>query len=314
MTASRNSPRLVAAAYALIVVQLAGPTAFGSAPPGFDALHTAYSVSARAYPRTICLDADGAVDARLRATVTGSLSSGGRVVLPRAGPGDMDGALITARVQGDAVRLAETVRVTGLDGTPGTENAVFDYTGVKVGESRLTFEASAAVVSDLGWPGVLTVPEASVDVKVINCTFVVHAFSTFVLQGEAGLTFGTAMTNVELTQSDDGELRQSVSVSWFAWAGAVGDCFGQLTALTSEAVVFGRLDDAGVLTIDVEYEPFHVTLASNCGGFATDVTPSPLHFEADSRGASGQLEQNLSSPLGDVPGAASWVLIATDEP
>lgn len=298
----------------MVAAQLTSPISAGQAPPGFDELRTTYSLRARAYPRTICVDADGAVDVRLRSTASGRRSLGGWVILPRVGPGDMEGALITARVQGDAVRLAETVRVTGLDGTPGNENAVFDYTGIEVGDSRITFETSPAVVADLGWPGVLTVAETSVDVKVINCTFVLHAFSTFLLEGEAGLTFGTAMTNVELTQSDDGQLRQSVTVSWFAWAGAVGDCFGQLAASTSEAAVFATLSDEGVLSVEVKYEPFHFSLTSNCGAFEEDITPSTLQFEADSRGDSGTLEQNLSSPLGNVPGGAAWVIFPTDEP
>jgi hypothetical protein len=317
MTAVRRSPRLVAAALAAITLQLAGPIAASPTPPAHvDEIRTNYTLQARAYPRTICVDGEGSVDVRLRAVVSGRRNPGDWMLLPRAGPGNMADAPITARARSDVLRLSETERVTGLHGhgTPGEANAVFDYKGLKVGDSQIAFEVPGTAGTDLGWPGVLTAAETSVDIKVINCKFVLHAFSTFVLEGEAGLTFGTAMTNVELTQSDDGQLRQSVSVSWFAWVGGVGDCFGQLTANTSEAAVFGKLDDQGVLTVDVEYEPFHVQLASNCGGFSTDVTPSALHFEADSRGDSGRLEQDLSSPLGGVPGAASWVIIATDEP
>lgn len=309
----RRRRPFVAVAIATVGVALTTLTADAVGPPEYDEYHTTYRLIAKADDTTICVDEKSAVDVRLHGDLAGHLRNTGWVSLPNAGPQDMDGALIDARAQGDVITLQETQRVTGLHGAPGYTNAVFHFTGNKVGNSQITFEASQTVMSDLDWHGDLTVAANSVDIKVIDCEFVMHAFSTFVLEGPAGLTFGTAMTNIQLAQSDDGQLRQSVNVSWFAWAGQVGDCFGQLNATTSEANVFGELNDAGVLTVEVQYEPFHVQLAGNCGGFATDLTPSTLHFEVDSRGGSGNLEQNLTSSLGDVPGAASWVVIPTDD-
>jgi hypothetical protein len=310
----RRTLRLVATAIAAATVGVAGSVASGAEPPEFDEFHTTYRLIAKVDDPTTCVDQQGAVDVRLHADLSGHLRGAGWIALPSAGPQDMTDGLIDARTRADVVRLQETQRVTGLHGAPGYNNAVFRYTGVKVGDAQITFSASSTAIADLGWEGDSTVAENSVDVKIINCAFVLHVFSTFLLEGPAGLTFGTAVTNVELSQSDDGQLRQSVTVSWFAWAGQVGDCFGQLSANSSEAAVFGQLDDQGVLSIDVKYEPFHVKLSGNCGGFETDITPSALHFEADSRGDSGSLEQNLSSSLGGVPGAASWVITPTDEP
>lgn len=296
----------------LLAAQLVASSASGDVTPPYDEFRTTYRLIAKVDDPTICVDEQGAVDVRVHADLAGHLQYTGWVALPAAGPGDMADALVNARAQGDVVKLLETERVTGLDAAPGYTNAVFHYTAEHVGDSQLTFEVDPSGLGDLGWPGVLTIAPNSVDVKVINCKFVLHAFSTFVLEGPAGLTFGTAMTNVELSQSDDGQLRQSVTVSWFAWVSQVGDCMGRMSANTSEAAVFGELDENGVLSVDVQYEPFHVQLSGNCGGFETDLTPSPLHFEADSRGDSGSLEQNLTSPLGGVPGATSWVILPTD--
>jgi hypothetical protein len=292
---------------------MAASTAFSSAPPGFVELVTWYRLIAKADSPTICVGDQGAVDVRVHADVAGRLELGGWVRLPRAGPGDLPDVLIRGRTQGANVRLKETERITGLDGVDGANNAVFDFEAREAGDSQITFEVEERSITDFRLPGVLAAAEVSVPVKVVHCEFVLHAFSTFVLEGEAGLTFGTAMTNVELTQSDDGQLRQSVTVTWFAWAGQVGDCIGQLAANGSEAAVFGLVSEDGVLSIDVKYEPFHVQLSSNCGGFATDITPSALHFEVDSAGGSGSLDQKLTSTFGDVPGAAAWVVVPTDD-
>ena len=298
----------------IVAAQLAGSTASGTSGMPFDEIHTTYRIRARTDDSTICVDERSAADVRVHADVAGHLRGAGWVALPSLGPGDMADAVVIGRAQAGVLELDETERVTQLHGAPGFNNAVFRFRGVKAGDSQLTFEVEPRSMSDLGWPGDLSVAEASIDVKVINCTFVMHLFSVFSVEGPAGLTFGTAMTNVELSQGSDGQFRESVDMQWFAWTGAVGDCFGQLRARSSEANVFGVLDDDGQLTVDVKYEPFNLSLTGNCTQLDTQMTPSPLHFVVASTGGSDVIDQNLTSPVGGASGAASYVILPTDEP
>lgn len=298
-----------------MAVQIAASSASGA--PGdvanpYTEFHTTYRLIAKADDSVICVHQKSEVDARVHADFSGLLPLTGWVALPNNGPGDIPDALIHGRAQGDVVKLLEADRVTELHGSHGSKNAIFHFEGQKAGDTQITFEVEPASMSDFGLEGDLTTLPNSVDVRVIHCKFQLHVFSTFLVEGPAGMTFGTAMTNVELTQSDDGQFRQSVDMQWFAWVGRVGDCMGRMATRVSESNVFADLDRNGMLSVDVLYEPFHIKLSGNCGGFETDLTPSPLHFEVDSRGGSGSQAQSLSSPLGGASGAASWVIVPTD--
>jgi hypothetical protein len=291
------------------------PGASGAtAPPGTDPPWTdpvaRYVVIGDEPPR-VCVHDDGAFVTRVERRV--SYVRNGRQTLIGGLTRDMEGVVIHANTASDVISLDEDSRVTGLDG-PSSENfAIFHDEGIHAGVASVHLRADIAAVRDLGWLGILEDSESDVDVTVRDCDFVISIISTFVLDGPAELTFGTAIVAVPLTRSDDGEYRQSVDVGWYSWASGVGDCNGTLGARHSEAAIFGHLDGGGVLHLQVKYEPFHVQLSANCGGFQTDVTPSTLELDVDSHGDSGSVDHSLSSPLGGIPGASSWVLIQTDD-
>lgn len=303
---------VVGVACAIVVGQPGASSA--TTPPGTDPQWSdpvARYVVVGEQPRRVCVGDKGALVTRVERRV--SYFRNGRQTLIGGLTTDMEGVVIQANTASDVISLDETMRITGLDGSANDNLAIFRYEGVRAGTASVHLRADIAAVRDLGWLGVLEDSETDVEVTVRDCDFVISIISSFVLDGPANLTFGTAIVNVPLTRSDDGEYRESVNVDWYSWASAVGDCFGRLGARRSEAAIFGHLDDGGVLHLEVKYEPFHVELTGNCGGFQTDLTPSALELDVDSHGDSGSIEQRLTSPLGDVPGASSWVLIQTDD-
>ena len=148
-------------------------------------------------------------------------------------------------------------------------------------------------------------------VVVTPCEFDVSSVARFRVDGPAELTFRSAITKAHLKQSNDGQFRQLARVEWAASVAQVGDCLGRTAINTSDAAIFATLEE-GTLKVEIKYEPFPFKVGGNCGGFSTMITPQTVRFEVPATGAGYRTEQDITSPLGDAPGEAAFIVVPTD--
>lgn len=265
-------------------------------------------------PPKVCVGTDSVITARVVREVTAVVTNSATRVAGGITTNMPDVVIDASVPNGSIIELLDTTRVTWLDGSRDPPTARFRFHANKAGTATVQLHARIADMADFGWRGTLEDRTNELTIEVIHCTFDISVLSRFKVEGEANLAFAAGIARASLTPSDDGEYRQSVTVTWFASVSGVGDCFGQAGARSSEANIFGTLSSAGVLTVDVQYEPFAFTLGSNCGGLALDVTASTLHFEVPPQGSGGILDQELTSPVGNAPGAGAFVVRPTDGP
>jgi hypothetical protein len=260
-------------------------------------------------PGRICVGTDNILRVRIVRVVSGVTTNttqlvGGTLM------SNMPDVVVDAAGGAPTITLKDTTRVTWLDGTRDPPTANFTFHAEQAGEATVRVLAHIADMADFGWSGPLEDREVDVTIPVVRCRFDVSMFSRFEVEGEAGLKFAAGFNHAVLEPSADGELRQSVTLSWLTGVSGVGDCLGRTAAHTSEVVLLGSLDVDGMLTVDVRYEPFAFQLTGNCGGFATDVTPSALRLTIGAQ--SGRMDQELSSPFGGAPGAAVYLVVPID--
>jgi hypothetical protein len=279
-----------------------------AAPPDGGQVHVGYRVDADG-PARICARTDNVLSVRVTRVVSGVQTNTTRLVGGTLTE-NMPDVVIDASGGAPVITLQDTSRVTWLDGDRVRPTANFRFHADQAGETSVHLTAHIADMADVGWSGPLEDREVDVPVRVVNCRFDVSMFSRFRVEGPANLQFAAGFNHAVLEPSSDGELRQSVTLTWLTSVSGVGDCLGQTASRTSEVVLLGSLDGDGVLTVDVRYEPFAFELTGNCGGFATEVTPSPLRLTIGS--PSGRIDQVLTAPLGDAPGAAVYLVVPLD--
>lgn len=267
-------------------------------------------------PRRICLNSNGIVSV----AVVRGISAVNTNTTARVGAGlmrNMPDVVLDATVADSSiVTLTDATRVTWLDGQRDPPTANFRFRANKVGTTSLSFRARISEMGDFpDWRGPLEDVADDIGITVINCKFEISTHSRFAVDGEANLRFGAGFNRIALEPSADGVYRASASLGWYASVSQVGDCLGRGAPNRSEVVIIGTLDDSGTLSVDVKYEPFGFTLAGNCGGFSTNVSPSTLRVEVPLGGGGVViLDQTLTSPLGDAPGQAAVLVRPTDVP
>ena len=284
-------------------------TARATAPPdGGEQVRVGYRVDADV-PDRICAGTDNVLSIRIVRVVSGVQTNTTRLV-GGALTENMPDVVVDASGGSPVITLQDATRVTWLDGTHDPPTANFRFHADQAGEVSVHLVAHIADMADFGWSGPLVDREVDVPVRVVNCRFDVSMHSRFRVEGPANLQFAAGFNHAVLEPSPDGEFRQSVTLTWLASVSGVGDCLGRTAARTSEVVLLGSMDVEGELTVDVHYEPFAFQLAGNCGGFATEVTPSQLRLTIGQ--TSGRLDQELTSPLGGAPGAAVYLVVPID--
>lgn len=135
----------------------------------------------------------------------------------------------------------------------------------KVGTTAITFKSNIKSywVGD-GAPeknsNQITVPDKKVQVKVVeNCKYTVTISSHFKVPG---LEYVGTILEAELTPDENGNYTGTAPLTWRGWwqvippgLGAGFTCNTTLTAPPQQAELTGKINDQGVLTLDVTYTP-----------------------------------------------------------
>lgn len=302
----------LALSLALIVVGVASPVGADVSAQRDEQPTINYSVSATR-PRRVCVGSD--------TTITVSVTR--RVSAPDAAPELLNAGLtaaqrdvvIDAKIEDRQILSADhAFEITGLDGSQ-PPSATFTFHAKKQGVTTVDFTAKIAAMGDTdGWKGVLEDKTVPVEVTVTNCKFAVSVASVWRVPGPANLAIGARIIGAQLEPDAAGEYRTLASITWYFAASQVGDCVGSLSASGStDAAIFATLDQAGVLTVDVKYDPVVASITITCRGVPGHVDQtlqaSDLQFLVPSTGGHGRLAQDLSG----TPGAAAYVVEPLDE-
>jgi len=183
-----------------------------------------------------------------------------------------------------------TAKTSMRSNPPGS--AVFTFLGVNPGLTELTFEGA---VNDpvIGVKKYLPFP---LDVRVVNCTFMITTVSIWRVPGPAQLALVGIIHEAKIELDKQGHFSGPAKVTWTGGAKPVGDCSASVVIGDSQANLEGVMDRFGWLTVDVTFQPASVSISGNCTNGTYAVTAEPLKVSVPSTGGSDTLRQILQGP------------------
>ena len=168
--------------------------------------------------------------------------------------------------------------------------AGFTFVAKKAGKTAITFKATVGSY----WVGdgapekntkQIAVPDKKVQVIVVqNCQYAVTISSHFKVPG---LEYVGTILNAELTPDENGNYTGTAPLTWRGWwqvvppgVGAGLTCNTTLTAPPQHAELTGKINDQGILTVEVTYTPATGSWRAVCtdGKQSTPPIDSPVNL------------------------------------